>query len=122
MLKRKQVKIAKALHISILATGGRHGYTTTLQKLQNGLAIDLSKLDTVEVDQGAGTLTIGGGVRVGQIFDPVYNAGFELRESASAHTFHSQLSIRISNHYLRRDFDLAMPRDAGRHSGRWSRS
>lgn len=80
MLTWNQVKLAKALNISILGTGGRHGYTTTLQKLQNGLAIDLSKLDTVKVDQSAGTLTIGGGVRVGQIFDPVYNAGFELRE------------------------------------------
>ncbi|KAK7707677.1 hypothetical protein SLS63_013705 [Diaporthe eres] len=52
-------------------------------KLQNGLAIDLSKLDTVKVDQSAGTLTIGGGVRVGQIFDPVYNAGFELQTLTS---------------------------------------
>ncbi|KUI74338.1 hypothetical protein VM1G_09891 [Cytospora mali] len=42
----KSVKLATTHNISILATGRRHGYTTTLEKLQNGLAIDLSKLNS----------------------------------------------------------------------------
>ncbi|KAI0849726.1 hypothetical protein F5Y00DRAFT_268817 [Daldinia vernicosa] len=79
----KSVKLARSHNISILATGGRHGYTTTFKKLQNGLAIDLSKLDTVNINQHAETVTVGGGVRVGQIFDPVYNAGFELQTITS---------------------------------------
>ncbi|KAI5917507.1 hypothetical protein F4810DRAFT_717655 [Camillea tinctor] len=56
--------------------------TTTIsspnsQESQNGLAIDLSQLDSVDIDQDVETLTVGGGGRVSQIFDPVYNAGFE---------------------------------------------
>ncbi|KAI0550085.1 FAD-binding domain-containing protein [Xylaria curta] len=73
------VKIATSNGIPFLATGGRHGYTTTLGNLKNGLALDLSQFNTVEVDKTAGTLTVGGAVRVSQIYDPVYEAGYELQ-------------------------------------------
>lgn len=48
--------------------------------MQGGLAIDLSLLDTIAVDKSAGTLTIGPGVRFREIFEPVYEAGFQIRE------------------------------------------
>lgn len=67
-------------NIPFLATGGRHGFVSTLAHLQNGLALDLSQLNDVTVDQSAATLTIGPGVRFRDIFDPVYNAGFQIRE------------------------------------------
>ncbi|TVY83918.1 FAD-linked oxidoreductase azaL [Lachnellula suecica] len=73
------VRLAINNSISFLATGGRHGYTQTLKALQNGLAIDLSQLDEVKIDKSAATLTIGGAVRFGDIYNPVYNAGFELQ-------------------------------------------
>ncbi|KAI0862311.1 hypothetical protein F4860DRAFT_472916 [Xylaria cubensis] len=73
------VKIATSNRIPFLATGGRHGYTTTLGNLKNGLALDLSQFNTVEVDKKAGTLTVGGAVRISQIYDPVYEAGYELQ-------------------------------------------
>lgn len=63
-----------------LATGGRHGYSTTLGDMQGGLAIDLTEMNSVSVDESAATLTIGPGVRFRDIFDPVYNAGFEIRK------------------------------------------
>ncbi|KAI1817111.1 hypothetical protein GGS20DRAFT_99458 [Poronia punctata] len=79
----KSVQLATTYNIPFLATGGRHGYTTTLSKLKNGLAIDLSKLNSVHVNQTAETVTIGGGARVSEVFDPVYNAGFELQTVTS---------------------------------------
>ncbi|KAK6957468.1 hypothetical protein Daesc_000254 [Daldinia eschscholtzii] len=74
----KIVKIAKSLKIPFLATGGRHGYTTTLGDLHDGLAIDLSHFKSIHVDKSAQTVTVGPGVRVGEIFDPLYNAGFDI--------------------------------------------
>jgi FAD/FMN-containing dehydrogenase len=76
-------------NISFLATGGRHGYGTSLGKMHDGLAIDLSQLNTVVVNQSAATLTIGGGVRFRDIVDPVYEAGFQIRQFP---THHSTLS------------------------------
>lgn len=75
-----EVKFATTNNISFLATGGRHGYTTTYKNLHNGLAIDLSRLDTLEVNKTAGTLTVGPGVTLGEVIDPLFQAGFDIRE------------------------------------------
>ncbi|KAI1499777.1 hypothetical protein F5X99DRAFT_410694 [Biscogniauxia marginata] len=75
----RAVKVARAQNISLLATGGRHGYGTTLGNLQGGLSIDLSQLNEVNVDQSTGLLTVGGGVRFRDIVDPVYEAGFQIQ-------------------------------------------
>lgn len=74
-----QVKLARLHNIPFLATGARHGYSPTLGKLQGGLALDLSQLNTVDIDQTAGMLTVGGGTPLSQLFDPVYEAGYEIR-------------------------------------------
>uniref|UniRef100_A0A0B7K4I8 FAD-binding PCMH-type domain-containing protein n=1 Tax=Bionectria ochroleuca TaxID=29856 RepID=A0A0B7K4I8_BIOOC len=73
------VKFATVHNIPFIATGGHHGYSTNLGKLVKGLAIDLSLLNSVEVFTGNSTLVVGGGTRWGQILDPVYEAGFEMR-------------------------------------------
>ncbi|CAH0054697.1 unnamed protein product, partial [Clonostachys solani] len=73
-----KVKFATAHDIPFLATGGHHGYSTTFGKLVQGLAIDLSLLNSVEVFTGNGTLVVGGGTRWSSILDPVYEAGFEM--------------------------------------------
>ncbi|RYP19810.1 hypothetical protein DL765_003156 [Monosporascus sp. GIB2] len=78
------VNLATANGIPFLATGGRHGYTTTLGAIQNGLAIDLSHFGTVLVDKAAGTLTIGAGVRFRDIYDPVFDAGFEIQTGTAS--------------------------------------
>ncbi|KFA54577.1 hypothetical protein S40293_02227 [Stachybotrys chartarum IBT 40293] len=70
------VQLAAEHEIPFLATGGRHGYSRTLTRLRNGLAIDLSSLDEVIVDAEAQTMTTGAGVIFGDIFEPLYNAGF----------------------------------------------
>jgi hypothetical protein len=73
------VKLAAEHEIPFLATGGRHGYSQTLARLQDGLAIDLSHLDDVTIDSEAQTMTIGPGVVFGDIFDPLYEAGFYIQ-------------------------------------------
>ncbi|KAI1334906.1 hypothetical protein F5Y15DRAFT_399674 [Xylariaceae sp. FL0016] len=73
------VKIATANGIPFLATGARHGYTTTLGRLNQGLAIDLSLFNAVHIDDSTGIMTVGGGVRMVQIYGPVYDAGYELQ-------------------------------------------
>ena len=53
----------------------------TLGKLQNGIEIDLGLFKNVAVDAAANTMTIGGGVIFDDVFDPLYNAGKEIRSS-----------------------------------------
>ncbi|KAJ2980602.1 hypothetical protein NUW58_g6900 [Xylaria curta] len=57
----KAVQLATSHNISFLATSGRHGYTTTLAALHGGLAVDLSKLDSVIVNARTGNVVVGGG-------------------------------------------------------------
>ncbi|KAI1074442.1 FAD-binding domain-containing protein [Whalleya microplaca] len=73
------VLFARSNDYPFLATGGHHGFGITYGELVNGLAIDLSRLNQVQVDISEKTLTIGGGVLTRQIFDSVYNAGFEIQ-------------------------------------------
>ncbi|KAH7312657.1 hypothetical protein B0I35DRAFT_356287 [Stachybotrys elegans] len=73
------VKLSREHKIEFLATGGRHGYGSTMDAMDRGLSIDLSQLDSVVVDSEAATLTVGGGVRMNQIIGPVNEAGFEMQ-------------------------------------------
>lgn len=50
-----------------------------MEDLQNGLAINLRQLNTVEIDKKAGTLTVGGGTIFSDIVDDVYKAGYQMR-------------------------------------------
>ncbi|OTB09812.1 hypothetical protein K445DRAFT_323594 [Daldinia sp. EC12] len=81
----KIVKVARAANVPFLATGGRHGYGTSLGKLQDGLAIDLSKMKSIDIDKGAGTVTVGAGVQIGEAIRPVYEAGYELPVGSCPH-------------------------------------
>lgn len=60
--------------------GGRHNYGTTMSKLQNGLAIDLSRLKQVTIDAEHSTVTIGGGAKIRDVIGPVAQAGFQIRK------------------------------------------
>ncbi|KAI2471392.1 FAD-binding domain-containing protein [Annulohypoxylon bovei var. microspora] len=72
------VKAARAANIPFLATGGRHGYGTTLGKLDGGLAIDLSQMKTIKIDKDSGTAVIGPGITIDDVINPIEEAGYEL--------------------------------------------
>ncbi|KEY71722.1 hypothetical protein S7711_02949 [Stachybotrys chartarum IBT 7711] len=73
------VRVARENNIPFLATGGRHGYSSTLARMTDGLAIDLSALDSVVVNQAQQTLTVGPGVVFADIFQPLYEAGLQIQ-------------------------------------------
>ncbi|KAK1778306.1 hypothetical protein QBC45DRAFT_328750 [Copromyces sp. CBS 386.78] len=73
------VKMAKEHNIPFLATGGRHGYGTTLGNCQEGLAIDLSHFKDVKLDKQKETVTIGPGVVFADVFPVVHDAGFQIQ-------------------------------------------
>jgi FAD/FMN-containing dehydrogenase len=72
--------LARKHGISFLATAGRHGYSTVHGRLQNGLAMDLRQLNSIQLDTEAETVTVGGGVTTGEVLEPLSEAGFDLRE------------------------------------------
>lgn len=75
----RQVQYASSRDIPFLATGGRHGFTTSLGDLQQGLDLDLSAFRNVSVDVKAKTLTVGGATLFADIYNPLYEAGLEVR-------------------------------------------
>ncbi|KAJ2997448.1 hypothetical protein NUW58_g649 [Xylaria curta] len=72
------VKVATANKIPFLATGSRHGYAASLGKLQNGLSIDLSEMKMLEIDTLAQTVTIGPGVKIGDLISGISEAGYQM--------------------------------------------
>ncbi|KAL8645999.1 MAG: hypothetical protein Q9226_007051, partial [Calogaya cf. arnoldii] len=76
---QKIVRFASAVRIPFLATGGGHGFATTLGRLHNGLKIDLSAFKQISIDKAAGRMTVGGSVLIGDVIEPLYNAGKEIR-------------------------------------------
>lgn len=74
------MKLATQHKIPFIATGGRHGYTTTYRKLHNGLAIDLSLLGSFSLNNRTGRFTVGPALRMHEIFHPLFNAGFDVRK------------------------------------------
>lgn len=78
-----QVTFASAKNISFLATGGGHGFSTTLGELRNGLEIDLRNFKQISINKDASTMIVGGGVQIGEVIGPLFNAGKEMRKSNS---------------------------------------
>lgn len=50
--------------------------------MQNGIEIDLGFFKNVSVDEAASTMTVGGAVVNGDVIEPLYAAGKELRQSS----------------------------------------
>lgn len=74
-----QVKLATKHAIPFLATSKRHGFTTTLGKLQEGLEIDLSQLSSYTIDSESGTVSIGAGIGYDDFQDDLGAAGYMIR-------------------------------------------
>ncbi|KAK4180906.1 6-hydroxy-D-nicotine oxidase [Triangularia setosa] len=75
---RQVVQYALRANVSILATGGGHGYTWSLGRHQAGIDVDLSNFSTIKIDSAANTMTVGGSVRSQQVAKALQAAGKEL--------------------------------------------
>lgn len=49
-----------------------------MSKLKDGLAIDLSGLRSVAIDETLGTVTMGGGATIRDVLTPVAEAGYQI--------------------------------------------
>lgn len=80
-----QVRISSENNIDFMATGGGHGYTTTYKAMKNGISIQMGPAfaQAPVIDTAANTMTIGGGTRFNQTFDPLFKAGKEIRKAFS---------------------------------------
>lgn len=75
--------------IPFLATGAGHGSSSTLARLQEGVQIDLSNFKTVQLDASKNMLQVGGAAVFSQLYDPLFQAGKELRKyQYSLRNFH----------------------------------
>lgn len=76
-----QIKFATKNKIPFLTLGGTHGYSTTLSKVQNGIAIDLRKnFASVSVNSAANTATVGGAALIQDLVNAVHGAGKQTRK------------------------------------------
>ncbi|KAI1125556.1 hypothetical protein F5Y10DRAFT_246815 [Nemania abortiva] len=73
------VKLASLYKFPFLTRGAGHGYSIALSDFQNGLALDLSQWKSFDIDTVAETLTIGPGITINDVFDPIYEAGFQIQ-------------------------------------------
>ncbi|KAH8672906.1 hypothetical protein BGZ60DRAFT_373699 [Tricladium varicosporioides] len=75
---QKVVRYVRMHNISFLATGGGHGYSTSLGRLQGAINIDLGAFKTIKIDVAAETMTVGGAVRSDQVARALQAAGMEI--------------------------------------------
>ncbi len=75
------MKLATANNVPFLATGGGHSFSINLNGIQNGLELDMGGLKSVKVNKAASTMTVNGAITFGDVIDPLYAAGKEIRKS-----------------------------------------
>ena len=73
--KGTQVKFANRCQIPWLAFNGVHGAITTLGRMDWGIAINLRKLSSVDIQSGGNTVKIGGGTNSKVLIDTLWEAG-----------------------------------------------
>ncbi|KAI5843790.1 hypothetical protein DFP73DRAFT_550267 [Morchella snyderi] len=71
------VKYANTHSREILAANRRHGWSQTLDRVEDAIMIDISTLKNITIDAAAKTVTVGGGVRVGDVMPALQAAGKE---------------------------------------------
>ena len=74
---------ANAHYIPFLATSGKHGDISSLQRLKNGIQIDLSQLNKVEIPPKGQHATIGGGANTKHVISTLAAAGKRAGQSRS---------------------------------------
>ncbi|KAJ5454549.1 uncharacterized protein N7458_005505 [Penicillium daleae] len=74
-----QKRILRLQYVLYQTTGPQHGYSITLDSVQNGLEINTAFLNHLSVDPNANTPTAGGSVTFGQAIDALYSVGKEMQ-------------------------------------------
>ncbi|KAK0701960.1 hypothetical protein B0T26DRAFT_865985 [Lasiosphaeria miniovina] len=72
------VRYSASKNVPFLATGGGHGYTFSLGRLESGIELDMSNFHSIDIDPAANTLTVGGAVQIGNVTAALLAAGREL--------------------------------------------
>ncbi|KAH8168844.1 FAD binding domain-containing protein [Sarocladium implicatum] len=85
------VKLARALNVGFLAIATRHGYGMSLGRLQGGLAIDLRRLNELEID--GDIITIGAYTTTEKIAEAVDKVGYQL--PLASHNLISHVGVSI---------------------------
>jgi FAD/FMN-containing dehydrogenase len=75
-----QIKYANSHSREILAGNRRHAWSRTLSRTRNAIMIDISTLKNITVDTEANTVTVGGGVSVGDVMPALQAVGKETSE------------------------------------------
>jgi FAD/FMN-containing dehydrogenase len=78
---QKLVQFATQNNFSLFATGGGHGYFTTLSSVKDALNIDPSNFRKVGIDASSNTMTVGAASIFADMYDPLYAAGKQMRKS-----------------------------------------
>ncbi|KAH7302935.1 hypothetical protein B0I35DRAFT_365798 [Stachybotrys elegans] len=73
------IRLSRQHNFNFLATGSRHGYNRHLDDLNEGVALDLSALNTIIVDREARQLTAGAGVILRDLYGPLSDAGLQIQ-------------------------------------------
>ncbi|KAJ4214292.1 hypothetical protein NW759_010310 [Fusarium solani] len=61
------VRYANKKNIPFLTVSGGHGWTSQLQRMQHGIGISTQKLNTMKLSRDGKTVSLGGGVKSGQV-------------------------------------------------------
>ncbi|KAM6510162.1 hypothetical protein FALCPG4_017788 [Fusarium falciforme] len=61
------VRYANKKGIPFLTVSGGHGWTSQLQRMQHGIGISTQKLNTMKLSKDGKTVSLGGGVKSGQV-------------------------------------------------------
>jgi FAD/FMN-containing dehydrogenase len=71
------IRFARRLRVPVVTRGGGHSYVGA-STASSGLVIDLRKIDEVRYDWAGGTAEIGGGARLGDVYERLGAAGFSI--------------------------------------------
>ncbi|KAH7320279.1 hypothetical protein B0I35DRAFT_431078 [Stachybotrys elegans] len=72
------IRYASTNDVPFLATGGGHGYSSTLGGLEEGISIDMGYFDEITVNTASNTMTTGGAVKTADIVDALHAVGREI--------------------------------------------
>ncbi|KAL9080507.1 MAG: hypothetical protein Q9157_000741 [Trypethelium eluteriae] len=72
------VNYARSRGIQFAARSGGHSLTTSHRRIQNAIAIDMRKLDSIKYSEQKQQMTVGGGITTGKFANATFAKGMEV--------------------------------------------